>query len=387
MNTSSSLAATPQPSLFLPAERATQEELQHQVRLFSQVPLGAKLLDAGLGFAMVLNRHRQIVHINQSFSDYLRDHGGGLRVGLRPGEQLRCLHAAEQPGGCGTSEACRCCGAAHTIAAGLKGQTQTAECRILTEQSGEDLTLLVKGTPLDLDGERFVILSAMDLSHEKRRRALERVFFHDILNTAGSINGLAELIQIEPGEEVARTYAPLMLSASHALLDDIAAQRDLAAAESDELTVRATLFRTEPLLRELAALCGAHRVGQGRRVELGSDSENLLMMCDRALLMRVLANLLKNALEAEAVGSTVWITSRRHGRRAVFEVHNPTAMPRDVQLQIFQRSFSTKGKERGLGTYSIRLLSERYLGGSVTFTSSVADGTRFRGEYPLGIDQ
>jgi sensor histidine kinase regulating citrate/malate metabolism len=50
---------------------------------------------------------------------------------------------------------------------------------------------------------------------------------------------------------------------------------------------------------------------------------------------------------------------------------------------IFQRSFSTKGFGRGLGTYSIRLLTERYLKGSVSFTSSALSGTIFRVRYPL----
>jgi sensor histidine kinase regulating citrate/malate metabolism len=43
-------------------------------------------------------------------------------------------------------------------------------------------------------------------------------------------------------------------------------------------------------------------------------------------------------------------------------------IPKDVQLQLFQRSFSTKGMGRGWGTYSIRLLTERYLGaGLISF--------------------
>jgi signal transduction histidine kinase len=52
-------------------------------------------------------------------------------------------------------------------------------------------------------------------------------------------------------------------------------------------------------------------------------------------------------------------------------------MPPDVRHQLFQRSFSTKGSGRGLGTYSVRLLTERYLDGTVTFTSDEATGTRF----------
>ena len=67
-----------------------------------------------------------------------------------------------------------------------------------------------------------------------------------------------------------------------------------------------------------------------------------------------------------------------------FQVHDPQAMPLEVQRQIFQRSFSTKGAGRGLGTYSIRLLTERYLNGKVS-CSSDSGGTVFRAEYPYSI--
>ncbi len=51
-------------------------------------------------------------------------------------------------------------------------------------------------------------------------------------------------------------------------------------------------------------------------------------------------------------------------------------------MQMFHRSFSTKGTGRGLGTYSMKLLSERYLGGSVTFRSIPGEGTTFTARYP-----
>jgi hypothetical protein len=44
---------------------------------------------------------------------------------------------------------------------------------------------------------------------------------------------------------------------------------------------------------------------------------------------------------------------------------------------MFQRNFSTKGPGRGVGTYSVRLLTERYLGGQVSLLSSPESGTRF----------
>jgi sensor histidine kinase regulating citrate/malate metabolism len=93
--------------------------------------------------------------------------------------------------------------------------------------------------------------------------------------------------------------------------------------------------------------------------------------------------MVKNALEASDSGQTVTLSCGVEGNCVWFEVHNPAFMPRNVQLQIFQRSFSTKGDGRGLGTYSIKLLTEQYLGGSVSFASSPEAGTAFRVFYPM----
>ena len=70
--------------------------------------------------------------------------------------------------------------------------------------------------------------------------------------------------------------------------------------------------------------------------------------------------------------------SFENNEKPVFSVHNQNAMPRNVQVQLFQRSFSTKeGNGRGLGTYSVKLLTEQYLHGEVAFTSSEDNGTTF----------
>jgi hypothetical protein len=58
-------------------------------------------------------------------------------------------------------------------------------------------------------------------------------------------------------------------------------------------------------------------------------------------------------------------------------------MPELVRLQVFRRSFSTKPPAgRGIGTYSAKLITERYLGGSLSFTSSEEEGTTFTVTLP-----
>jgi sensor histidine kinase regulating citrate/malate metabolism len=126
-------------------------------------------------------------------------------------------------------------------------------------------------------------------------------------------------------------------------------------------------------------------VAKGKKIMLAEGSEAVTFRSDHALLSRVLGNMLKNALEATSAGENVAMGARRDADQLEFWVSNPGFMPRDVQLQVFQRSFSTKGEGRGIGTYSIRLLVTRYLHGTVDFTSSKEQGTTFRIRLPQDI--
>jgi hypothetical protein len=63
------------------------------------------------GVLMILNQQRQVVAVNRELLQALGIPDVGCLIGMRPGEVLRCVHAWEGPGGCGTSRACASCGA------------------------------------------------------------------------------------------------------------------------------------------------------------------------------------------------------------------------------------------------------------------------------------
>ncbi|MBK8661763.1 MAG: hypothetical protein IPN18_08110 [Ignavibacteriales bacterium] len=65
------------------------------------------------------------------------------------------------------------------------------------------LDLRVKSTQLNIDNENFTVFTVSDISNEKRRSALERIFFHDILNTAGGILGYTQILKDAEPEELA----------------------------------------------------------------------------------------------------------------------------------------------------------------------------------------
>ena len=101
-------------------------------------------------------------------------------------------------------------------------------------------------------------------------------------------------------------------------------------------------------------------------------------MTDARLLARVLGNMVKNALEATPSGGVVTVRCTNPVGQVAFSVHNESVMPEEVRLQVFHRSFSTKARAgRGIGTYSMKLFGEHYLGGSVEFASRDGEGTTF----------
>jgi signal transduction histidine kinase len=167
------------------------------------------------------------------------------------------------------------------------------------------------------------------------------------------------------------------------LLDEIASQRQLLAAEHNDLALDITTMAARQVLEEVAACYASTPSLADKRVVIDPGCPDLAFESDFTLVRRVLGNMLKNGLEASTAGQAVTLSCSAAPGEAVFQVHNHAVMPPEVQLQVFQRSFSTKGNGRGLGTYSIKLLSERYLGGRVSFTSAEGQGTTFTLQLPL----
>ena len=371
----------PLPTAFAPAERATPEELAVQQAIFARSRFLADLMRGVPESFVILNSQRQIVFANESVFEQVGSDAATPLLGMRPGEALGCIHASESDGGCGTTEFCRECGAARAILRGLGGSKAVQECRII-RRSGDALDLRVTATPVTLEDQQFVLFALSDISHEKRRRVLERLFFHDILNTAGGMLGIAEILRDASSEELEELKG-LVLELSERLVDEIRAQQVLAAAEGGDLAVSPRSIDVQRLLDETVEVYAHHEAAQRRFLHVDPLAEPLQFTNDYNLARRVVGNMVKNALEATPVGGTVTLAAARCGDEVQISVHNPQEMPRSVQLQIFQRSFSTKGAGRGLGTYSIKLFSERFMHGRVYFTSAPVAGTTFTAAYPV----
>lgn len=370
---------------FASPERADVTEIKKQSQKFIDYLQLGFFLDAVPNFFVILNKQRQIVYANKSFLDYLNRNDYGSIYGQRLGEAINCAHADENSAGCGTSEHCATCGAVNAMLSAIAGKEDVQECRI-SLHSGDSLDLRIWATPLEFEGEEFIICSVMDISNEKRRQILERVFFHDILNTAGGLKGLAELIADSNAEEVRQLQKFIAISADR-LVDEIKGQRLLNNAENNQLSVVKKKLNSIEFLQNIIAVYEKYDIAVNKYIQLAESVSSISFESDNAILGRVVGNMIKNALEAIRAGETVTVGSDDFEDSVRFWVNNPGEMRPRVKLQIFKRSFSTKGRDRGVGTYSIKLLTERFLGGKAQFISNEESGTTFFVTIPKKMER
>jgi signal transduction histidine kinase len=369
-------------------ETASPATLEAEVRIVSHSPIVSALLEATDAGLLVLNRERQILATNRApLLENLRHERHS--IGLRPGEFFSCPRAAEA--GCGAGQHCLACGTLQAVTQSQAGKRTVEQECLLTSGEGANATpmeLHVRATQVDIDGTDYTVVSLRDISHEKRRLALERIFFHDILNTLSALSNWTHLLNTSSGERQERARARISRLVGQ-LEREIQLQRTLLEAEQGTLRPRRVAVTPATLLADLQGMFADTHATQQRTLTVEDRCPGVELVTDPVLLGRVLINMVKNAFEATPVGGEVRLWCERETSPTVegepdprdtvaFHVHNAAEIAPVVASRVFQRSFTTKsGTGHGLGTYGMRLLGERYLGGRVSFVTSAEGGTVF----------
>ena len=371
---------------FAPAERAPSESIVRDYYLIHDFELISKLFKVIPNIVLILNMERQAVFCNTALLLDLKDKGMDFILGKRPGEIINCIHAFNESGGCGTSDFCTVCGAVNAILETKNNLVKCEkECRITikNENGIESIDIKVQTNILELNGQNFITFHITDISDIKRKNILERVFFHDIMNTVTIIQNLAELSIESKNDFNSNGYLDTLLLATHRLVEELKNQQELIKAENNDLVVNLFPISSNDLLETLKHQYENSQVAKDKKLILIDGSPNINFKSDVILLGRSLGNLLKNAFEAIEPNQVVTMGCSASDKIVTFYVHNPSYIPAEIQLQLFQRSFSTKGTGRGIGTYSIKLFIEKYLKGKVSVISSEESGTTFYISIPI----
>ncbi len=372
-------------TIFAPAERAGARELKAEIEIVQNNPVMDGLLQSVSGLLAILDEHRQVVAFNDSFLKMLGIENPSEVLGLRLGETLKCIHAEEGPGGCGTSRYCSTCGAALAIVTSL-GTDKPVErnCALTSNRGGRisDIALQVKSHPINVDGRRFLLLFIQDITLQEQRAALERTFFHDINNMLGGLLGATELLTSDINTGLDLTG--MIRQSSLRLQKEVEIQRCLLESESCSYHRTQQEITAGQIEKELTSFFENHPMKRNKHMEIENPEPGARVKTDFSLLLRVLCNMVTNALEAVDEGETVHVRMVPEDDSLVFCVRNPQVIPEEIRPRIFQRNFSTKAESgRGIGTFSMKLFGEKVLGGQVGFTSSSEEGTVFRFSLPL----
>lgn len=368
---------------FAPAERATADQLRSDYEYLGKDPVIDALMRTIGGLLAVLNEQRQVLALNERILRLLGLGSASEVLGLRLGEIVNCVHARETEGGCGTTEYCSNCGAAVAQVTSLaENRTVERVCAIDVHPpvaGADQLYFRVQACPLRCGDRRILLLILQDITEEQQRALLDRTFFHDVKNTLCAIIGASEMLAMDR-DRADSDMAVHLLEMTRRLARDLELQRCLVTARPEQFDRLTNQVTAAQVLEELQRTCALHPAAMGRRLRIHPAPASLpALATDAGLLGRVLQNMAINALEATDDGGEARAWAEPTAAGVDFCVWNGAVMPPEVARRVYQRNFSTKGSlGRGLGTYSMKLLGERVLGGEVSFTSRPGEGTCFR---------
>jgi len=372
---------------FAPAERKNSNDVADDISRIATNSFINGLMTIANGLFAVLNDHRQVIAMNDTFIKLLGIEDAGLVFGLRPGEAVRCIHACEMPGGCGTSEYCSTCGAAVSIMAALETKKpQERTCAINVEKDNQkiDLYFNVRSCPLVIDDRTYVLMFLQDISMQQYRACLDRTFFHDINNILCALIGKSELLSLrdQPIDKKLNELHHIVLR----IAQEIAIQNSLQKSLDASYKPLYSEVDANSILSEVDNLFQDHPLTAQRTLEVTYVPSFITLFTDFHLASRIVINMVTNALEATREGGTVKLSVEPQHNSISYCVWNAGAIPYNIAHRIFQRNFSTKGSMgRGFGTFSMKLFGEQVLGGIVRFDSSKDSGTTFRFTHVIPV--
>jgi len=212
-------------------------------------------------------------------------------------------------------------------------------------------------------------------AEETRRRSVLADIAHELRTPLSIIRGQAEAITdgIYPAD--AEHMAPIV-SATESLEMLVNDLSTLTLAESGALRLHREPVDVAVLVNETLDAFAAEARAAGVRLTESVDAGTPVIDADPGRMRGVLGNLVSNALAHAHAGGTIGVSAMADGGWVLLTVRDDgTGIPADLLPRVFDR-FVKGGSSTGsgLGLAIVRDVVEAH-GGSVTATSSAADGT------------
>ncbi|MDB5873143.1 MAG: hypothetical protein JWQ07_2585 [Ramlibacter sp.] len=191
------------------------------------------------------------------------------------------------------------------------------------------------------------------------REEVERIGRHDIKTPLNSIVAVPRLLREERqlGPE-ADELLGIVERAGYRILSMVNLSLDLYKMEQGSYVFRPDAVDLADLVNKVATDVRIHAASKQVLIKVDVSAAPYAW-AEELLCYSMLANLLKNAVEASPEGGVVTIGARAgDGETLVLRIHNAGVVPESIRGSFFQK-YATLGKASGtgLGTYSARLMA------------------------------
>lgn len=272
------------------------------------------------------------------------------------------------------------------------GDTMSRTLRRLTAAlqavAAGDLQQRVETTSRDETGivaKAFNRMTADLAEAVKLREEVDRIARHDLKTPLTAVIGVPRLLR-EDGRLCPEDAELLGIveRAGYRILNMVNLSLDLYKIEQGVYRVRPQLLDVHALLQTILGDIQPHAAAKrvAVRIALADGAATVYAWAEELLCYSLLANLLKNAVEASNEGATVEVTLAQQPEGVSIDIHNDRAVPATIRDRFFEK-YATAGKAggTGLGTYSARLMA-RVQAGDITMRSSDAEGTTLSVRLP-----
>lgn len=272
-----------------------------------------------------------------------------------------------------------------------------------TTADGEELPL--EATALCTGPRCLLVITRCDELFRERRLLLQRVrelrftydtlsremeqkdilmhcIVHDLANPLQTVLGVLSSLSEQDLEGENGSMVKLALDAAlrqRAMIREILS---VSAAEHGDMdTTREETAATELQPAVARVTSALEVVARGRKVRIERDTEakRCTVIADEARLVRVISNLVENAIRHSPVGGRVWVSTSESEGIVEVSVHDDgSGVPPTIAPRLFQRFGRGAGVEAGtgLGLYFCRITVERW-GGSIGYEGLSEGGPRF----------
>jgi two-component system nitrogen regulation sensor histidine kinase NtrY len=254
--------------------------------------------------------------------------------------------------------------------------------KIVLEASSKEINLLIKSYNRMVEELEISAVKLAQSEREEAWREMAKQVAHEIKNPLTPMRLTVQSFERKFNPEDPEIIQK-MKDYSETLIQQIDTMNAVASAFSNFASMPAQQNETLNVV-EVVEL--ALDIFNEEHVVFESESPEIISKIDRTQLIRIITNLVKNAIQSipeQQENKTVFVTVKKDLNNVliIVEDNGIGIKPEDIS-RIFEPKFTTKNSGMGLGLGIIKNIIENYKG-TITFDTEYGKGTRFTVSLPI----